>query len=58
MLGKERYHDECARCKADIYVHLGSPFGEDFCATCRIADALEQLVEIADNATQFWGDRA
>ena len=58
MLSPERYHDECARCKAAIYVHLSGPFTESFCATCRIADALEQLVEIADEATQFWGDRA
>lgn len=55
---EERYHDECARCHADVWVHSLGIMGESFCATCRIADALEQLVEIADEATQFWGNRA
>ena len=49
---QERFHDECARCKADIYVHSNGVFAESFCATCRIADALEQLVEIVDEFTE------
>lgn len=48
MLRDERYHDECARCRANIYVHTSGVFTESFCATCRIADSLEQLVEIID----------
>ena len=48
MIYKERYHDDRARCHADIWVTSVGCLGESFCATCRIADALEQLVEIID----------
>lgn len=51
MIGNERYADECASCKALIYVHAtpGVLFVEHFCATCRIARALEMMVEVFEN---------
>jgi hypothetical protein len=52
MRRQERYHDECALCHADIWTHSIGPMGESFCATCRIAHALEQLVEIIDEHTE------
>lgn len=48
MIGNERYADECASCRALIYVHAtpGVLFSEHFCSSCRIATALEAMVEL------------
>lgn len=48
MIGNERYADECASCRALIYVHAtpGVLFSEHFCSSCRIANALEAMVEL------------
>ena len=48
---RERYADECATCKSIIYVEPSlTLFHENFCATCRIAIALENIVELMEEA--------
>ena len=48
---RERYADECAMCKSIVYVEAGGIlFTESFCATCRIAIALENLIELVEVA--------
>jgi len=48
---RERYADECALCKSLIYVEQsGIIFAENFCATCRIAIALENISELLEVA--------
>lgn len=51
MIGQTRYADECASCKATIYVHATPSvlFAEHFCSTCRIANALEAMVELFED---------
>ena len=50
---RERYADECATCKSIIYVEAGlTLFEENFCATCRIANALENIVELMEEASE------
>ena len=51
MIGNERYADDCASCRALIYVHAtpGVLFTEHFCATCRIANALEAMSELFED---------
>jgi len=45
-----RLHDECASCKADVFIKPTSiTFHTDsFCATCRIANALEEMIAIME----------
>lgn len=43
----ERLADECAQCRAVIYVHFtGLGLTENFCALCSIERHLETIVEI------------
>ena len=51
MIGQERYADECATCKTVVYVHVnaGVLYSESFCATCRIANALEAMIEVFED---------
>ena len=46
---RERLADECASCKAIVYVKQSLNFyQESFCATCRIAIALENIIELME----------
>jgi len=55
---RERYADDCAMCKSIIYVEASlNLFQEHFCATCRIAIALENIVELMEVATDGYLDR-
>lgn len=48
---RERYADDCSMCKAIVYVEASLNFNqENFCATCRIAIALENIVELMEVA--------
>lgn len=48
---RERYADDCATCKSVIYVEASlNIYQENFCATCRIAIALENIVELMEVA--------
>lgn len=43
---RERLHDECASCRADIWVdstEFTGLFTEHFCATCKIASVLNEI---------------
>ncbi len=55
---RERYADECATCKSIIYVEAGlTLFQEHFCATCRIAIALENISELLEVVNDGYLDR-
>jgi len=45
----DRLSDDCASCHSVIYVlPNGIPFSETFCAVCRIANALEEMLDILE----------
>ena len=48
---RERYADDCSMCKAIVYVETSNFNQENFCATCRIAIALENIVELMEEAS-------